>query len=262
MLNNDQQDRLLLALFATAEAMGQQLTQGAALLMVDDLRDYDEPVLTAALRNCRMEGGRLTVSAILKHAQAADGRPGKDEAWGIAMVAFDERETVVLTDEIRAAMTAASAIFEARDKVGARMAFMSAYERLVTLARGEAKAVNWSVSLGQDPQGRAVAIETAVRLKLMPPERAALYLEDMAIAPTAITQDGLAIAGLLSGDVRPASPGISHKLEAVRAEIKKGKAAAEKARRKKAQADRVDTYLRKRKLRAALAELKSERGAA
>lgn len=184
MLNNDQQDRLLLALFATAEAMGQQLTQGAALIMVDDLRDHDEPALTAALRNCRMEGGRLTVSAILKHAQAADGRPGKDEAWGIAMAAFDERETVVLTDEIRAAMTAATAIFEARDKVGARMAFMSAYERLVTLARGEAKAVNWSVSLGQDPQGRAVAIETAVRLKLMPPERAALYLEDMAIAPT------------------------------------------------------------------------------
>lgn len=40
MLNDAQQDQLLLSLFATAEVMGQQLTQAAALLMVEDLREY------------------------------------------------------------------------------------------------------------------------------------------------------------------------------------------------------------------------------
>lgn len=183
MLSEDQQDQLLLSLFATAEVMGQQLTQGAALLMVEDLREYSESVLADALRTCRREGGRLTVAAILKHAQAADGRPGKDEAWGIAMAGFDERETVVLTDEMRVAMNSAAAIFEAGDKVGARMAFMSAYERLVAQARAEAQPVNWGVSLGFDPNSRTQAIERAVRLQLLPPERAALYLADLRTTP-------------------------------------------------------------------------------
>ena len=54
MLSEDQQDQLLLSLFATAEVMGQQLTQGAALLMVEDLREYSEDVLSNALRTCRL----------------------------------------------------------------------------------------------------------------------------------------------------------------------------------------------------------------
>ncbi|MBD1600885.1 hypothetical protein [Pseudomonas typographi] len=261
MLSSDEIAELAGAICATAETLGQTISANAAQLMAEDLAEHEPAAIANALRACRRElSGRLTLAAILQRIQAADGRPGKDEAWAIALTASDEYQTVVLTEEIRVAMNASDPILQAGDKVGARMAFMSAYERLVTQARAEAKPARWDVSLGFDPAGRVLAIETAVRMQLLPPERATKYLADMSIAP--VTQDGGAIAGLLSGEVRPASPAVREKLQAVREEIAKGKALAEEARRKKAQADLVDTYLRKRQLRAALAELNAKRGAA
>ncbi|MBO9552201.1 hypothetical protein [Pseudomonas sp.] len=258
MLSEDQQDQLLLSLFATAEVMGQQLTQGAALLMVEDLREYSEGVLTDALRTCRREGGRLTVAAILKHAQAADGHPGKDEAWAIALSASDESETVVMTAEICQAMTASSPVLEAGDKVGARMAFMSAYERLVVAARAEALTAKWEVSLGYDPARRVTAIESAVRSKLISQEAGAKHLAHLRIAPA--TEDGHAIAGLITGEVRTkTSPKVREKLAEVRCIIKAAQAKKDRKRTKEAQRHRVDTYLRKRQTRAAIAQLNIKR---
>ncbi|PNG31524.1 hypothetical protein [Pseudomonas protegens] len=214
MLNDAQQERLLLSLFATAEVMGQQLTQAAALLMVEDLREYTEPVLTAALRSCRIEGGRLTVASILKHAQSADGRPGKDEAWAIAMTTNDEFETVVLTDEIQLALASAKPVLDAGDKVGARMAFISAYERLVGQAREDNKQVNWHVSVGFDANRRTQAITKAVQMQRIPHERGQLYLADLSVAP--VTEDGRAVAALLTGEVARPSPKLREKLAAVK----------------------------------------------
>ncbi|MFJ7141240.1 hypothetical protein [Pseudomonas protegens] len=214
MLNDAQQERLLLSLFATAEVMGQQLTQAAALLMVDDLREYTEPVLTVALRSCRIEGGRLTVATILKHAQSADGRPGKDEAWAIAMTTNDEFETVVLTDEIQLALAAAKPILDGGDKIGARMAFIDAYQRFVSQAREDAKSVNWHVSVGFDANRRIQAVTKAMELKRIPLEHAQKYLADLSVEP--ITEDGRAIAGLLTGTVTRAQPALRQKLELVK----------------------------------------------
>lgn len=254
MLSEDQQDQLLLSLFATAELMGQQLTQGAALLMVEDLREYSEGVLSDALRTCRREGGRLTVSAILKQAQAADGHPGKDEAWAIALSASDESETVVMTAEIRQAMTASGPVLEAGDKVGARMAFMSAYERLVIAARAAALSAKWEVSLGYDASRRVIAIESAVRSKLISQEVGAKHLEHLRIAHP--TEDGRAIAGLINGRVRAkASPKVREKLAEVRCIIEAAQAKKDQARAKEVQRRRVDTCLRKRQTRAAITQL-------
>ena len=214
MLNDVQQERLLLSLFATAEVMGQQLTQAAALLMVDDLREYTEPVLITALRNCRIEGGRLTVASILKHAQSADGRPGKDEAWAIAMTTNDEFETVVLTDEIQLALAAAKPILDGGDKIGARMAFIDAYQRFVSQAREDAKPVNWHVSVGFDANRRIQAVTKAMELKRIPRERAQKYLADLSVEP--ITEDGRAIACLLTGTVTRPEPALRQKLELVK----------------------------------------------
>lgn len=227
MLNDHQQDQLLLSLFATTEAMGQQLTQAAALLMVEDLRDYAEPVLSAALRSCRIEGGRLTVSSILKHAQLADGRPGKDEAWAIAMTANDEFETVVLTDEIQLALAAAKPVLDAGDKVGARMAFINAYERFVGQAREDAKPVNWHVSVGFDANRRVQAITKAVQMQRIPREHGQKYLADLSIAP--ITEDGRALVGLLTGTVTRPAPSLREKLAKVKdSMLAMRKASAEK----------------------------------
>ena len=138
------------------------------------------------------------------------------------------------------------------------MAFISAYERLVTQARTEASPVSWSVSLGFDPVRRIAAIESAVRMKLIPQKQGAQYLAELRIAP--ITDDGRAIAGLLSGDVVEPSPRVREKLAEVRQIVDAAKARQEHERRKKAQADRVDTYLRKRKARAAIAMMLSREG--
>jgi hypothetical protein len=200
MLSSDEIAELSMALCATAEILGQALSASAAELMAEDLAEYELDDVANALRACRRElTGKLTLAAILQRIQAADGRPGKDEAWAIAMSLSDESDSVVTTDEISLALVAARPILDAGDKIGARMAFISAYERIVHDARCEAKPVKWDLSLGFDPQRRAVAVEKAVKMQRITQERAQLYLADLSIAP--VKADGLAIAGLLTGNV-------------------------------------------------------------
>ncbi len=243
MLTPDQEDQLLLSLFATAEAMGQQLTQAAALLMVDDLKGYDEPVICAALQACRRElTGRLTIAAILQRVQAADGRPGRDEAWSIAQGAADELESVMITEEILAALQVARPGLEARDKVGARMAFLSAYDRLVEAARREGRPANWTLSMGFDVEGRARAVEQAVLLQRLPAPAAQKLLADLNIEP--ISQDGAAIAGLLTGRAATPSPRIQQRLRELSDELKARRERKAKARR--AELTRFDDALRRR----------------
>jgi len=98
---------------------------------------------------------------------ANDSRPGPEEAWAIAVQAFDEDATVMLTDEIAEAQNVARSIFELGDEVGARMAFREAYGRLVTQARAAGKQVTWWPSLGIDPEGRQEALGRAVAQGLL-----------------------------------------------------------------------------------------------
>lgn len=259
MLSSDQQAELAVAICATAEAMGQAISAGGAQLIAEDLSAYEPGVIIGALRACRREpAGRLSLGMVLKHIHAADSRPGKDEAWSIALAASDEHETVVLTTEIRQAMIASAPILEAGDKIGARMAFMSAYERLVSGARAEAKPAAWSVSLGFDPVRRVTAIESAVRMQLITQEAGTQYLADLRITP--ITTDGQAIAGLLTGATIQASPRLREKLAEVRSLVSAEKARQDRERLKRAQADRVNTYLRKRKAREAIDAVQRKEG--
>lgn len=139
-MNDQQVAGLAAAICATAEAMGQEMNPGTAAIMAEDLCAYPVQVVKAALKACRFEvKGKLAMADILQRVQIADGRPGKDEAWAIAMTTNDEFETVVLTDEIQLALAAAKPVLDAGDKVGARMAFNSAYERLVGQAREDNK---------------------------------------------------------------------------------------------------------------------------
>lgn len=239
----EQVARLALAICATAESLGYTLSADAAELMADDLADFPASVVAAALKSCRMElTGRLTTGAIMQRVHASDGRPGKDEAWSIALSADDESETVVMTAEIRQAMTAARPILAQRDKVGARMAFLSAYERLVAQARAEARPVSWSVSLGFDQGRRVAAIETAVRSKLITQETAGQYLSDLRIAP--VTQDGQAIAGLLTGSTIVPTEANRQRWQQLKADLQKSRRSKEAqrlwdARKERRQLDRL-----------------------
>jgi hypothetical protein len=88
-------------------------------------------------------------------------RPSADEAW--AMCPKDESQTVVWTREMCEAFSEAQGLLSDGDKVGARMAFKAAYERLTEAAMLRNDPPRWEVSLGFDPDLRHQAIEDAVR---------------------------------------------------------------------------------------------------
>lgn len=101
----------------------------------------------------------------LQGKQENDGRPDADEAWSIALQANSEDATIVWTPEIRAAWAGAEPIIaEANDRIGARKAFMSTYDRLVQRAREQNEPVKWEVSLGHDPDLREQALAQSARL--------------------------------------------------------------------------------------------------
>ncbi|WP_445572107.1 hypothetical protein [Pseudomonas sp. E102] len=225
MLSFAETAELSMAICATAETLGQTLSAPAAKLMAEDLAEHPMDVIANALWACRREvTGKLTLAAILQRVQAADGRPGKDEAWAIAMTTNDEFETVVLTDEIQLALAAAKPVLDAGDKIGARMAFISAYERFVGQARDEARPVNWHVSVGFDANRRIQAVTKAMELKRIPKEHAQKYLADMSVVP--ITEDGRAIAGLLTGTVTRPAPALREKLHLVKSSMVEMRAAS------------------------------------
>jgi hypothetical protein len=228
-------------LCATAEAIGSQITPAAAALMANDLAGYSAQDIALALSEVRRTAkGRLVVGDILRVLSASDGRPGRDEAWAIALSSADEDDTVVMTDEIQLAMSAARPVLDAGDKVGARMAFMSAYDRFVDEARREAAPVNWLISLGYDASRRDIAIERAVQLKRLPQEKAALYLgRDVEAKPT---RDGQAIAGLITGTtVAPATEKVRSHLSNIRESLEAGKKAAQEKRDQTAQ-QKIDDH--------------------
>jgi hypothetical protein len=93
-------------------------------------------------------------------------------------------------------------------------------------------------------------------MQLISQQAGAQYLSDLRVAP--ITNDGLAIAGLITGKVVQPTPVLREKLAEVRSIVVAAKSRQAREKIKKAQADRVDTYLRKRKTRAAIAALQKE----
>jgi hypothetical protein len=88
-----------------------------------------------------------------------DGRPGASEAWGIAVRNFDGKpfDVQVATDEIDKAWDIAESTFNGGDKIGARMAFIEAYERIVEGARRSRQPAIWRAFVeGQDGKSQAL----------------------------------------------------------------------------------------------------------
>lgn len=172
----DRDDYLLEQLYATAQLMNTPLEAPAALMILSDLAAYPPNEIAQALSRCRAEvTGRLTLAAILERLPKRNSHLGGNEAWALALASTDEAETVVWTEEISRAFAAASPIMAEGDKVGARMAFLEAYDRAVTEAKAQGRAPNWFPSLGHDPERRRLALEDAVRAGQLPaPDAAAL----------------------------------------------------------------------------------------
>ena len=135
----------------------------------------------------------------IQGAKAADGRPGKDSAWSIALSSLDDNETVVTTPEILAALESAKPLLAIRDKVAARMAFIEVYERLVSQARREGRPIDVIISLGDDKARRQIAIEDCLRSGMLTQEQARPHLLRIEQENQPASPEGSAIAGLIAG---------------------------------------------------------------
>ncbi len=148
------------------------------------------------------------VIAQIEGAVANDGRPGADEAWAIALESCDEAATIVWTEETAKALAAAQPVLDIGDKVGARMAFKNAYERLVTQARAERRPMRWHYSLGHDPMQREQALQNAVSNGLLPaPQVAALLPAPEGMSQTdaeTARQNTQRLMAMLTGAISPA----------------------------------------------------------
>lgn len=95
-----------------------------------------------------------------------------EEAWAIALISFDEKSTVVWTEQIAQARAIAAPVFYEGDKVAARMTFKEAYSRIVKVVQTPPV---WSVCQGFDKEHRAIAVEQAVKLGRVSAQTAAKY---------------------------------------------------------------------------------------
>ncbi len=161
MLGDQDQDRLVDLLVATAEVIGDQLSPNAAAYMVSDLAEYPLPMLERALAACRRElKARLSLAAILERIE--DGHPAPNEAWANAIRAADEGATVVWTEQTRDAWAAALPLVQAGDMIAARPAFLEVYTRLVKEARAAHRIATYQFSLGGDVSGRDSVLREAL----------------------------------------------------------------------------------------------------
>lgn len=185
MLTKTDAEELLEQLYATAEVLGSEIKPAAAMLMIRDLRQHQRAEIEQALARCRSElTGRLTLAAILERMPSADAFLSANEAWALALTGQDDMETIVWTQEIATAMGVASPVLQLGDKVGARMAFIGAYEREVAAAKAEGRKPEWMVSLGYSPERRQTAIDEAVKKGLLEAPK----VEHLLPAPTGFAE--------------------------------------------------------------------------
>ena len=161
-----------------AEAIGGRMSEDVADFIITQLRAMASgAVIMAAIERCSHEcKGTLALVDVKNRIEGLDGRPDADEAWAIALDSEDEAKTIVWTNEICEAKKVAQPILDSGDKIAARMAFKSAYARMVEDSRrGGVKPVWWP-SLGTDKDMRELALSEAARTGRIGAERAEFFL--------------------------------------------------------------------------------------
>lgn len=200
----------------------------------------------------------------IEGARSQDKRPGKDQAWSIALRSLDDNETVTVTPEILTALDTARPLLEMRDKVAARMAFVEVYEKLVASKRAAGVPMESTVSFGDDKSRRQIAIEDDMRRGMLTREQAEPYLLRIAQETQPITPEGLAIAGLLAapeGSKPLTNEERQKRLQEVRSQIGKGARGvqAEKSHAE-AMAERAETERLKNEVLGKINDLSADAG--
>lgn len=217
MLDLAGMEQLAKDLTVTAEVLGDEARPAVLVLMVNELSSYPLASLQQALATCRRElKGRLTLAAILERID--DGHLAPNEAWAVALPAWDEENTVVWTEEVASAWLVARPLLEGGDRVAARLAFLEAYGRNLKAARNAKRPAAFIASLGRNAAVREAALQQAVNAGLLEREAVAQYLLD---APG---QPAFDPAKALAGVVEPspsASAATRARIDALQAELSK-----------------------------------------
>ena len=148
-------DRVKSALAITLELTNTRLSDHALLAMLRVLEDHPEPAILAALDRCQREVKyRLTLADILERLPGQP--PDADAAWeeALRLEVWNESRTLVVLKAIVAAFP--FALWNAGDRVAARMAFKSRYPEALA-EHGNAT----HVSLGHTAEQREEAIRDA-----------------------------------------------------------------------------------------------------
>ena len=196
---------------------------------------------------------------IIRHLPTAatdDGHPGPDEAWGLLVrLIRDERESSVLTEQMRAGWQACQPILDLGDEVGARMAFLDVYRRRIQDARQNGLKAHWTPTLGTDPQLRIQRLQEAVAARRISADQARTLLP----GPTPTSLDH--VAGLLEGpDASPPEQQTAARLRDLAQMIRKIQADADADWAEQRQQQRESAAEQKRQVIAAIeAELARRR---
>lgn len=171
-------DPLIETLLLTAEICGRPLSAGAARLMAQDLAALPAEQILAALARCRLEvQGALTLPEIVLRLD--DGRPDVAAAWDL--LPRSESASVVWTNEVVLAWSAALPQLVDGDEAGARQTFEQAYRKALMEARMHCEPVRWIPSLGSDLAGRRKTLLEAVEQHRLSPEHVAPLLAEEAV---------------------------------------------------------------------------------
>lgn len=168
---------------ATLAVYGKDVSKPVIRIYWNSLKQFDISMIRQAFSRWMTDPdqGRFSPKPadIIGIIQKRAGGPtwiSADEAWSQALPAQDEANTVVWTEEMARAWSAASVVMQEGDSVGARRTFILTYERLVSTARESGRLPVWSVSEGWDPHCRTQTVERAVSSGLLPAPQASKYL--------------------------------------------------------------------------------------
>jgi hypothetical protein len=236
-------------ILAIAEIYGKALSPAAIDIYWTALRGYPLTEVQCAFERHVQdaEAGRFfpKPADLIRQLQPRagdDGHPDPDEAWGLLVrLIQDERETGVLTDELRAGWQACQPILDLGDEVGARRCFLTVYARQVEDARRHGQRARWTVTLGTCPQLRARRLAEAVQARRLSHDQVTSLLPGP--APASLDQ----VAGLLEGpDASAPEAKTAARLRALAALLRAGSAEADARRAAERQAQREREAERKR----------------
>lgn len=162
-------DWLLNEITALGEAFGEGLTAERQVIYATALADIPRDQLRRAIRAAINELKWFPKVAELRELAGVptsglkDDRPGPEEAWArMPKGGRMEDDTIVWSEEERAAYNACRPLLLSGDLIGGRMAFKERYERELLDARSKGRPVRWSISAGYDMEHRLSALASAV----------------------------------------------------------------------------------------------------